>query len=248
MNDDENYVRDNHGQEIRLIPRQNRTTGGNGQGMTARQQVFVDEYLKDPCGQRAAAAAGYKSPGISSARLLNGKDYPLVAKAVAEGMDAKRRLSHVEAIRIVEELAKVAFFNVKSLFDEKGNLIPLHELPDAVAACVKDFKVSQKTGMGASGPVKLRVVEVKLHDKLNALNQLAQHLGWLKDQSREKAVNENTQVIDWSTMTKRREIVDVVEQYIQGEEEAEARPKPPPGQVLLDERGNEAGAREPDEN
>lgn len=192
----------------------------NKEGMTARQQLFVIEYLKNPVGKEAAERAGFKSPAAAAVKLLDGKQYPQVCEAILQGMEEKRKKSTIEAHHIVEELAKVGFLNVKRLFDKEGSLLPVHELPDDVACCVKEFKVSQRVGMGAKGEqVKVRTVEVKLHDKLNALQQLANHLGFLKEV---QVINTTNVVVDWGGLHGRRQIVDVVEQQIQAQQQLPA--------------------------
>ena len=52
-------------------------------GLTEMQNGFVWHYTEGACGQtEAARRAGYEFPSQAANKLLNGKDYPNVVKAI----------------------------------------------------------------------------------------------------------------------------------------------------------------------
>lgn len=71
--------------------------------LTRKQRVFIERYLECWNATRAAADAGYGTPGPSGARLLA---HPLVSAAISERME-ELSLSSVEVIRRLTEQATV---------------------------------------------------------------------------------------------------------------------------------------------
>ena len=57
-------------------------------GLTEMQSAFVWHYTEGSCGQtEAARRAGYEFPAASANKLLNGKTYPKVVKAIRINQD-----------------------------------------------------------------------------------------------------------------------------------------------------------------
>ena len=57
-------------------------------GLTAMQAGFVWFYTEGACGQtEAARRAGYQFPAVAANKMLNGKDYPNVVKAIRVKQD-----------------------------------------------------------------------------------------------------------------------------------------------------------------
>lgn len=169
--------------------------------LSNKQQLFVSEYKKDANGARAAAAAGYKNPGIAAAKLTDPEQNPLVVEAIHRMQAAKSERAGVTAQELVKELCKIAFFNPKRMFKaDCEELLSIHDLPDEVAVCVKEFKVHHRLEYNEDGEeVKVRTVEVKFHDKMDALKQLAGHLGLLKDIVN---ITNNNVILDWAALLK----------------------------------------------
>ncbi|MFQ6018808.1 MAG: terminase small subunit [Kiloniellaceae bacterium] len=139
--------------------------------MTPRQRRFVEEYLIDLNASRAARRAGYSARSASAygPRLLR---RPEVAAAIAEAQAARVKRTRVDADRVVEELAKVAFGDPRKLFSWGPRGVVLRdsgELTEAEAALVSEVSESRTAAGGTR--------RVKLHCKLSALTALAKHLG-----------------------------------------------------------------------
>jgi hypothetical protein len=115
--------------------------------LTARQQRFIDEYLKLGVATEAARRAGYAiAPGSScSSHLLR---IPHIARIIAENRAAAQRRTEVTMDRVIGELAKLAFADPRDLFTANGRLKPIHALDDASAASIAALEVL----VVASGP------------------------------------------------------------------------------------------------
>lgn len=140
--------------------------------MTKKQKIFVEEYLIDLNATQAAIRAGYSPDTAYSIGQENLKKPEIKAridKAIAE----RSRRTGVSADRVVIELAKIAFVNAVDVIDDKTATIKDNASPDDTAA-IQSVKV--KT-FGEDGLER----EIKMADKLKALELLGKHLGMFKD-------------------------------------------------------------------
>ncbi|NBB11809.1 terminase small subunit [Pseudomonas sp. SLFW] len=143
--------------------------------LTAKQQRFVEEYLKDLNGTQAAIRAGYsqKTAAVIAAENLT---KPNVQAAIAEGMQKRSSRTGITADRVLQELGRLAFVDIRRAYNADGSLKPLHELDDDTAAAVAGMDVTEiGTGDDAIGFVK----KIKLSDKKGALELVMRHLGML---------------------------------------------------------------------
>lgn len=93
-------------------------------------------------------------------------------------MAAERAL--VSKSRILEEMAKVAFFDIRKLFDSKGNIIPVGQLDDETAAALNAMDVNFiKDKDGKLLPEG--VAKFKMADKLKALDSLGKEFGVFRE-------------------------------------------------------------------
>jgi hypothetical protein len=120
--------------------------------VTDKLRVFLAEYLKGGNATRAARAAGFKHPNVAGAKLLNSRLYPNVVAAVREALTAKCQACGIEARDLVLELAKVAFFDPKRMVGPDGDMLPLQNLPEDMAAAIAQVEYAPaRRGKGAAG-------------------------------------------------------------------------------------------------
>lgn len=197
---------------------------GPKHGITVKQRIFIQEYLIDGNGARAAKEAGYKHPVVMAARLMNPKHFPFVAAEVERLMEERNAKCKVKHEQVIEELARVAFVNPKRLLDADGNVIQLKDLPEEVAAAISEMNMRVIETEDESGKRVEVKTTVKFHDKLNALRQLTQVLGMISKTKGNLGDNiTNILQINWGEMTKPGKRVDLIEQKI-AEVEALSRP------------------------
>lgn len=143
--------------------------------LNAKRQQFVDEYLVDLNATQAAIRAGYsvKTANEQGARLLANVS---VQEAVAKAMAERSKRTGISQDRIVLELAKLAFVNANDLIDPEDASIRAGASEDDLA-CIQSVKV--KTMDGEKGTSTER--EIRLNDKMKALELLGKHLGMWND-------------------------------------------------------------------
>lgn len=133
-----------------------------------RQERFVDEYLVDLNATAAAKRAGYseKTARSQGQRLLTNVD---IQAAIQKCQARLRGKLEITQERVLEELAAIAFANGTDFATINRNglvrLVPTDDLPEDKKKAVASIKEGQYG------------TEVKLHDKVKALELLGKHLG-----------------------------------------------------------------------
>jgi hypothetical protein len=87
----------------------------------------------------------------------------------------------IDPDRALREVARLAYSDVGELFDEHGNLRPLHELPDHLATAIASITIVKRTRRAGEAPDVIQ--KVRFWDKPKALAMLCMHLGLLKERS-----------------------------------------------------------------
>jgi len=157
--------------------------------LTDKQKRFVEAYLLDPNGKKAAIAAGYsaKTAEVAASRLLRHVE-------VAAEINRRREVIQIKAgvtpEMVVSELAKLGFSDIRQViawrtveqqvaFDAEGDPV---ELPDVEIT----IRNSEEIAAGAAAAIaevsrgKDGSLKVKMHDKLGALVRIGQHLGMFR--------------------------------------------------------------------
>jgi phage terminase small subunit len=153
-------------------------------GLSPKQQWFVAEYLIDLNGTQAAIRAGYskKTARMQGCRLLTHDD---IKAAVAEGRKATTAKLGATQERVIEELAKMAFSDIRKIMTAEGNLLSPAHIDDETAGAIAGVEtVARQAGFDAAGERQIEYVhKIKLWDKNSALEKLAKHLGMFVDKS-----------------------------------------------------------------
>ncbi|MBP9869902.1 MAG: terminase small subunit [Nitrosomonas sp.] len=159
--------------------------------LTPKQQKFVDEYLIDLNATQAAIRAGYsaKTAEWIGPQLL-GKSH--VAAAIKARRDELSRKTEVTQERIILEMSRLAFMDIRSLFNPDGSLIPIKQLSDSAAAAIAGIDVVQ---IGNSDVGVGHVMKYKLPDKNKALENLARILGYF-DKDKNKDHDASTALVE----------------------------------------------------
>ena len=144
--------------------------------LTKKRQRFCEEYLIDLCGTQAAIRAGYsvETAGSIASELLT---IPEVRARIETAMAARSRRVGVNADRVLQELGKVAFINAVDVINMNDATLADDADRDDTAAIAS---VKVKTFPTEAGEGIER--EIRLADKLKALELCGRHLGMFKDQ------------------------------------------------------------------
>ena len=140
--------------------------------MTKKQKLFVEEYLIDLNATQAAIRAGY-SPDTAKEIGCENLTKPNIRACLDREMAERTKRTGVNADRVVQELAKIAFVNAVDVIDPKTATVKEDALSEDTAA-IQSVKV--KT-FGDDGLER----EIKMADKLKALELLGKHMGMFKD-------------------------------------------------------------------
>lgn len=152
---------ENDGKEVRAV--------------TDKQKRFCDEYMIDLNASAAARRAGY------SPRFINGNASKLmqitaIRARIDQLMADQSQRTGVNADRIVRELARVAFANTDDVINyDDATIKPDASRDDTAAiASVRVKTIPTKDGEGIER-------EIKMADKLKALELLGKHQGMFTD-------------------------------------------------------------------
>lgn len=148
--------------------------------MNDKQIRFVAEYLIDLNATKAAIRAGYSE---QTARQ-QGSDLlsvPDIADAIAAGKAKQLAKAELTAARVLEEMRRLAFSDVRRLFDEAGNLKSVHTLDDDEAAAIASIEIVKKNLAAGDGQTDT-VHKLKVWDKSKNLENLAKHFALLTEQ------------------------------------------------------------------
>ena len=146
--------------------------------LTPRQQRFVDEYLIDLNATQAAIRAGYSPKGaeVSASKLLR---VAKVSAEIAKAQAKRAERTHITQDRVLQELARIAFFDIRRLYHDDGTLKRPHELDDEAAAVLSAVEVTETMGGEESAPLTTK--RAKVFDKVQAMTLAMRHLGMLND-------------------------------------------------------------------
>lgn len=151
--------------------------------LTPKQQRFVAEYLIDLNGKQAAIRAGYtvRRAEVTASELLANRK---VSEAVAEMMAAREKRTEITQDRVLQELARIAFFDPRKLLGPDGAPKPINELDDDTAAALAGLDVTEEyEGSGEDRVFVGYTKKFKIADKNTALTNAMRHLGMLKDKT-----------------------------------------------------------------
>ena len=157
--------------------------------MNVKQKRFCAEYLVDLNATQAAIRAGYSpaSAGSIGYELLKKPD---MRARIDKGIAEQERRTGINADRVLRELGRIAFVSAPDLVNMDDATLKEGASADDLAAIAS---VKVKTIPGPMGDGFER--EIRLADKLKALELIGKHLGMFTDKVELNAV-EAVQIVD----------------------------------------------------
>lgn len=142
--------------------------------LTPKQKRFVEEYLVDLNATAAAKRAGYNPKTAYSIGQENLKK-PEIQSAIQEAQIARQKRTEITQDMVLRETAKLAFFDIRKMFDGNGKPLDISQLDSDTAAALVGLDVLDVSDKDENyvGFVK----KYKMADKLKALELLGKHLG-----------------------------------------------------------------------
>lgn len=107
--------------------------------LTDKQTRFVEEYVKSLNATQSAIRAGYSEKTASEVgyQLLQKTS---VSTAIEEAISKRAKKAGADADKTLLELSRVAYSDVRNLFDDEGRPIPVHLLDDDTAAAISSVE------------------------------------------------------------------------------------------------------------
>lgn len=152
-------------------------------GLTELQYKFCHHYVNSLNATDAAIQAGY-SPNNANVRGCRLLQHTKVQEYIAKlGEERIRKINqnlkriHVSKDRVLTEMAYIAFFDPRDIFDDNGNLKKISDWPEEAARALGT--INNKELFEGTGEDRVQIGELKTvrpWDKLKALEMLAKHL------------------------------------------------------------------------
>lgn len=153
--------------------------------LTHAQEAFCREYVRTHKGKASAVSAGFseKTAPQQANRLL--KDARIIYR-IRQLEAAKRNAYRATTDEWIAEVSKIAFADAKDVVDSVGPEGVRLKALDQIDGSLIGGLTTKSNGAGGA------FVDVKLHDKMKALELLGKHLGALEPDDKEpeeKAAN-----------------------------------------------------------
>ena len=149
--------------------------------LNVKQRQFATEYLKDLNSKQAAIRAGYAeaSAEVAGSRLLS---HVKVKALIQDLMDARAAREAITTDRVLREIARLAFADMRDYFNADGSLLPIHALSNDAAAALASFeKVEYFEGEGREKSQVGHLKKLRIWDKSKNLELLGRHLRLFAD-------------------------------------------------------------------
>lgn len=145
--------------------------------LSDKQKAFVNEYLIDLNATQAAIRAGYspKTAREQASRLLTNIN---IQAFLAQRQKVREARTEITQDRVLQELYRLCFVDVRKYFNADGSAKPITELDDDAAAALAGFEVNELFGEDS---VIGHTKKFKLTEKKGALELLMRHMGMLND-------------------------------------------------------------------
>lgn len=144
--------------------------------LSRQRQIFVDEFVRTGVVSDSYSVAfpNAKRPDVGGSKMLV---WPQVRQAVEERKEQAIARAGVRHVRVMEEIAAIAFSDLGEFFTDDGQLKPLSEIPKASRAALQGLDVEELfEGSGENRRPSGYLRKVRTHSKVEALKLLGQHL------------------------------------------------------------------------
>ena len=137
--------------------------------LTAAEEKWIDVYIDTRDKSFADAESGKPFKNVPPSAKFQ--------RELRSRLDYRNAKPPERARRIVKEIADLAFFDVRDIFDEDGHIIPVHRLPKNVTAAIASIDV-------ITNDAQTSVLKYKFHNKNTALESLARQENLYKDDNK----------------------------------------------------------------
>ena len=137
--------------------------------LTDKQRRFVEEYLVNSNGTRAAIRAGY-SPKTARAIACENLTKPAIAAEIKRRTTKKKVRALDKKLRVWRAIDRVAFAEAEGIFDDQGGFKDPDEWPREALDAIAEFSVTER--FSKPGPGGKRRISRTTRVKLNRSNKI----------------------------------------------------------------------------
>lgn len=163
--------------------------------MTEQVRRFVDKYFETLNGTQSAIYAGFSAhtAQVQASQMLatdEVKEYLIELRAVYQ------ERTGITTEKVLREIARASFSDIRDYYTEDGALKSVHDLSDDAAGALASIKSDELFEFVDRQKIVIGTAkEIKLQDKLAALEKLARHLG-LYEKDNDQTAQKITVIIE----------------------------------------------------
>jgi len=149
--------------------------------LSAQQEDFCLQYIKDYNGTQAAIRARYSAhtAQAQASRLLTNV---MIRGRINELLEERFKVVKLDVNRILRGLLKAAEIDIRMAYDEDGNLLPVKDMPEPLAKVISEIKTEELfDGYGKDREHIGTAKTIKVVDRLRAQELLGKHLKMFTD-------------------------------------------------------------------
>lgn len=157
--------------------------------LTDKQIFFCREYLIDLNATQAAIRAGYSQETAGSIGSEN-LTKPEIQDYIQDLKEKRSKRLEITSDKVLIELGKIAFSDLRKVYGVDGQLLPIQSIDDDTAGAISALKsYEEKVTPPDSDEQIIQITnrEVKLHDKIRALEMIGKHIGFFEKDNVQQA-------------------------------------------------------------
>jgi len=137
-------------------------------GLTEKQERFCLEYMATGNATESYRRV-YNTKKMKPETISRNAKFLIDDNRIATRMEELRAPLLEKAMiteeRVLREIARIAFFDIRNIFDSRGKLLPIHSWSDDVAAAVSGIEVVVHGGSDDEEPNRLHKIKLCSKDK-----------------------------------------------------------------------------------
>lgn len=151
--------------------------------MTEQRKRFYDRYFETLNGTQSAIYAGY-SENTAASQASQMLSDPEGSEYLQNLRNEEAEKNGVSRARLLQEYKKIAFSDVRELYNTDGGLHNVKQIDDETAGAISSIK--SKEVFDGEGNKVGDIIEVKTHDKIRALDAIGKHIGFFEKDNDQK--------------------------------------------------------------
>jgi phage terminase small subunit len=159
-------------------------------GLTEKQEKACQSFIQNGGNESDALRSAYNVSGMKNATINRNahelfKNSKMVTR-IKELQEKASKRNDITIDKILQHLKSYINFNPQEVLDENGALKNIHDLPKEVAMCISELNIDV---ININKNVTQIKTKIKVYNKLDAIEKVAKHLGFYKEDNEQKKYN-----------------------------------------------------------